>query len=121
MKSINTDRFEPLDGAVLLGVSEGESTYYDASNDHSHHARAHVLLFDRGTLVIENPIILAGAATLGDLVNKTLIDPLLTLCELRLVFGPRQELSVSLRPEHFNSPEAAVYTPNDGTSITVFQ
>ncbi len=118
---MKTDRFEPLAGAVLQSVSAGYSTYHDVGSDQSREILNYVLTFDRGTLVIENPILLTGVASPAELINQILIDPLLAEYELRLVFESGQELSVSLKPEHFNSPEAAAYKPNNGTSIVVFQ
>ena len=118
---MKTDRFEPLAGAVLQSVSAGYSTYHDVGRDRSRDVENYTLTFDRGTLVIENPILLTGVASPPGLMNQILIDPLLTEYELRLVFKSGQALSVSLKPEHFNSPEAAAYTPNYSTSIVVFQ
>jgi hypothetical protein len=58
---MKTDRFEPLAGAVLQSVSAGYSTYHDVGSDRSRDVENYTLTFDRGTLVIENPILLTSS------------------------------------------------------------
>lgn len=116
--------FEEIEGAVLEVVSTSEATYVDVGDRTDPLIiQGCSLTFDLGQLVIENPFTVAGSENekqnLNSLVGLRVKSAYSNEEEIRITFESGIYIKVSMKDEDFIGPEAASYSPNQG-SIIVF-
>jgi len=116
--------FESIIGAELMSVNGSSSTYIGVDNDRGRlNVTTTRLVFDIGYLVIENPYVAFDengvAHSINLLIGEAVIAEEVTETDLILIFTSRTRLSISIRDDDYQSPEAASWTPTNGTIVVL--
>ena len=109
-------KFEEIIGAELEGITESDAAYVD-DNGEVLNIKGLSLAFDKGWFVIENPHTIVGASSLNEIVGSTVTDAFSNDDEVCLKFSNGAAISISLKDEDFDGPEAANYSPKQGEII----
>lgn len=115
---------EELCGARLTEVSRSQASYVGVSSkDVTISIEGASLVFDLGTLVIENRFKVCGplgaVADISSLIGCVVDWVEQSEYEINILLVGGAVVTISLRDEDWNSPEAVSYAPNSGQIIVI--
>ncbi len=116
------EKFVEIEKAKLENISTTTSTYVAASGDSdSKIVDGCALKFDFGIFVIENKFEVNdknnNKIDLSTLIGFKVNTAYSTELEIKVIFENDSYISISMKNEDFNSPEAASYSPKNGDII----